>query len=48
MLDLLTRNSTVPLEHRDATPRPKTFDASAKTIEATIASMTPVRRRDAR
>ncbi len=48
MFDLLKRNSTVPLEHRDATPRPKTFDATANTIEATIASMTPVRRRDAR
>lgn len=48
MPDLLTRNSAVPLERRDAKAKPQTFDADARTIEATIASTTPVRRRDAR
>lgn len=48
MHDLLTRNAAVPLERRDAKPKPQTFDAEARTIEATIASTTPVRRRDAR
>ncbi|MCC8936873.1 HK97 family phage prohead protease [Bradyrhizobium sp. Arg68] len=45
---LLLRESAIDLTRRDATPRPRTFDAEAMTIEAVIASTTPVRRRDAR
>lgn len=45
---LLLRESAVHLDRRDAIPRPVTFDAEAMTIEAVIASTTPVRRRDAR
>lgn len=45
---LLLRESAVDLARRDAIPRPRTFDAEAMTIEAVIASTTPVRRRDAR
>lgn len=45
---LLLRESAVHLDRRDAIPRPRTFDAEAMTIEAVIASTTPVRRRDAR
>lgn len=45
---LLLRESAVDLTRRDAIPRPRTFDADAMTIEAVIASTTPVRRRDAR
>lgn len=45
---LLLRESAVDLTRRDAIPRPRTFDAEAMTIEAVIASTTPVRRRDAR
>jgi phage head maturation protease len=47
-IPLLYRDSTVTLEHRDAMPRPRSFDADALTIEAVIASTTPVRRTDAR
>lgn len=45
---LLLRHSAIDLERRDAIPRPRTFDPEALTIEAVIASTTPVRRRDAR
>jgi hypothetical protein len=45
---LLTRDNSVPLETRDAIPRPQTFDATNNTVEAVIASGTPVQRRDAR
>lgn len=45
---LLLRESAVHLDRRDAIPRPVTFDAEAMTIEAVIASTTPVRRRDVR
>lgn len=45
---LLFRDNPTPLEHRDALPRPNTFDAEALTIEAVIASDTPVKRRDQR
>ena len=36
------------LVRRDASARPATFDPSARTVDATIATTTPVRRRDAR
>jgi phage head maturation protease len=45
---LLTRESTTALETRDAIPRPATFDASRNTVEAIIASSTPVQRQDQR
>ena len=45
---LLIRENTITLEHRDAIPRPRTFDPEAMTIEAVIATTTPVRRRDQR
>lgn len=45
---LLLRESAVDLTRRDAIPRPRTFDGEAMTIEAVIASTTPVRRRDVR
>jgi hypothetical protein len=45
---LITRDNPHPLETRDAIPRPTTFDARALTIEATIATSTPVVRRDER
>ncbi|MGY4297138.1 hypothetical protein ACVWXN_005233 [Bradyrhizobium sp. i1.4.4] len=48
MRHILLRESAIPLEHRDAVPRPRSFDPDALTIEAVIASNTPVRRRDAR
>ncbi|WP_456762889.1 phage major capsid protein [Bradyrhizobium sp. USDA 4011] len=44
----MLRESAVDLTRRDAIPRPRTFDAEAMTIEAVIASTTPVRRRDVR
>jgi hypothetical protein len=46
--EVLTRDSAIVLEHRDAMPRPRSFDADALTIEAVIASTTPVRRTDTR
>ncbi|MCA1453977.1 Mu-like prophage major head subunit gpT family protein [Bradyrhizobium sp. BRP22] len=45
---LLLRESAIQLEHRDAIPRPRTFDETNLTIDAVIASTTPVRRRDQR
>lgn len=45
---LLIRESSIELSHREAIPRPRTFDDEALTIEAVIASATPVRRRDQR
>lgn len=45
---LLTRDNPVALERREAIPRPTTFNDEANTIEAVIASTTPVRRRDQR
>ena len=45
---LLTRDNPAALETRDATPRPRSFNADARTIEAVIASATPVPRQDAR
>jgi hypothetical protein len=47
-LDLLTRDAADTLEIRDALVRPRSFDAAALTIEAVIATATPVTRRDAR
>ena len=46
--NLLTRDNSVALETRDAIPRPTSFNADARTIEAVIASATPVPRQDAR
>ena len=48
MLELLLREHTQTLETRDAIPRPTTFDAERNSIEAVIATTTPVPRRDAR
>ena len=45
---LLTRDNPVVLVTRDATPRPRTFNAQARTVEAVIASATPVPRQDQR
>jgi hypothetical protein len=45
---LLLRDSSIVLEHRDAMPRPTTFNESGLTIEAVIASTTPVRRADSK
>lgn len=45
---LLTRDLGTPLDVRDATPRPATFDAAARSIEAIIASNAPVPRQDTR
>ena len=45
---LLTRDLGAALETRDAVPRPSTFDAAARTVEAVIASAAPVQRQDAR
>ena len=45
---LLLRDNQAALEVRDAIPRPQTFDAERNTIEAVIASRTPVQRQDAR
>jgi hypothetical protein len=45
---LLLRESAITLERRDAIPRPRSFDPDGMTVEAVIASNTPVRRRDAR
>jgi hypothetical protein len=45
---LFLREAALVLEHRDAMPRPTTFDDKALTIEAVIASTTPVRRMDAK
>lgn len=46
--NLLLRENTIELEVRDATMRPRSFDATANTIEAVIATDAPVARRDAR
>ena len=43
---LLTRDLSADLETREAVPRPITWDANARTIEAVIASDSPVTRRD--
>jgi hypothetical protein len=48
MLDLLTRDNQTALDRRDAIPRPQTFNAEARTIEAVIATATPVPRHDQR
>jgi hypothetical protein len=45
---LLLREHATALDTRDAVPRPQTFDPQALTVEATIASRAPVRRRDQR
>ena len=45
---LLLRDNQIALETRDAIPRPQSFDATNNTVEAVIASATPVPRRDAR
>lgn len=42
---LFTRDNPVPLEHRDG---PISFNDTANTVDAVIASTTPVQRRDAR
>ena len=46
--NLLTRDNPVALETRDAIPRPTTFNPATRSIEAVIASATPVPRQDAR
>jgi HK97 family phage prohead protease len=46
--ELLIRDSAVSLEIRDAVPRPSTFNADARTVEAVVASTQPVPRQDAR
>lgn len=45
--DLQFRENTVALATRDAAVRPATFDATARTVEAVIATDSPVRRTDA-
>jgi hypothetical protein len=45
---LFLREAAIVLEHRDAMPRPTTFDDKALTIEAVIASTTPVKRMDSK
>ncbi|WP_454619346.1 prohead protease/major capsid protein fusion protein [Bradyrhizobium cenepequi] len=45
---LLTRDSGIELSRREALPKPRTFDPDNLTIEAVVASATPVRRRDQR
>ena len=45
---LLLRESAQTLERRDAIPRPRTFDQTNNTVEAVIATATPVRRQDVR
>jgi phage head maturation protease len=45
---LLLREHATELATRDAIPRPASFNAEARTVEAVIASMTPVRRHDQR
>jgi phage head maturation protease len=45
---LFFRDHTAALEVRDAVPRPQSFDAATRTIEAVIASAAPVQRADAR
>ena len=44
---LREREAATDLNRREAIPRPRSFDADTLTIEAVIASTTPVRRRDA-
>lgn len=45
---LFTREHGVTLDRREAAFRPQSFDATALTVEATIATATPVQRRDQR
>lgn len=45
---LLLRDNPVELTRRDALARPRSFDGDALTVEAVVASSTPVRRRDQR
>jgi hypothetical protein len=45
---LLKRENTITLETRDAAMRPQTFNAADNTVEAIVATGTPVSRRDAR
>lgn len=45
---LLFRDLGSALETRDAIPRPQTFDPTNNTVEAVIASATPVQRQDQR
>jgi phage head maturation protease len=45
---LLLRDNQQTFEVRDAIPRPATFDATARTVEAVVASAAPVQRQDAR
>ena len=45
---LITRDNPHALDTRDATFRPNTFNATDNTIEAVIATATPVQRHDAR
>jgi hypothetical protein len=46
--NLFLREAALVLEHRDAMPRPTTFNDADLTIEAVIASTTPVKRMDAK
>jgi hypothetical protein len=45
--NLLLRDNSVDLTRRDAIARPTTFNATARTIDAVIATNAPVQRRDA-
>lgn len=45
---VLTRDNPVPLDLRDASIRPRSFNASDSTVEVIAASATPVARRDAK
>jgi hypothetical protein len=45
---LFLRDSAIVLEHRDAMPRPTSFNDADLTIEAVIASTTPVKRMDSK
>lgn len=48
MLNLLRRESDIQLDVREAITRPQSFNAERRTVEAVIASATPVQRMDAR
>ena len=45
---LLRRELSALLQTRDALPRPSTFDPQSRTVEAVIASASPVQRADGR
>jgi hypothetical protein len=47
-MNILLRDNPTAFETRDAVPRPASFDADNNTVEAVIASATPVPRQDTR